>query len=142
MEDRRKFIKGSLSVAACCCIGGLSILSGCSNVIYLSGKEEGNTLTINKIDFADQQYVVVNTTKLPSPVYLKKNSEEKYKAYLMHCTHKGCTVKPAGNIMVCPCHGAEFSSEGKVLNGPAQDNLMEYVVTTKGDVISIQISKT
>jgi len=43
------------------------------------------------------------------------------------CTHMGCTV--AWNLTErswdCPCHGARFSPDGKVLNGPADKDL-EY----------------
>jgi nitrite reductase/ring-hydroxylating ferredoxin subunit len=43
------------------------------------------------------------------------------------CTHMGCTV--SWNLTEkswdCPCHGARFSPDGKVLNGPADKDL-EY----------------
>jgi len=39
------------------------------------------------------------------------------------CTHMGCTLNLSGNKLLCPCHGAEFSLDGKVLVGPARDNL-------------------
>lgn len=36
------------------------------------------------------------------------------------CTHLGCNVlwKTAEGRFVCPCHGGQFSPEGKVLAGP------------------------
>jgi len=44
------------------------------------------------------------------------------------CTHMKCTV--AWNLVEklwdCPCHGARFSPDGKVLNGPASRDL-EYI---------------
>lgn len=33
------------------------------------------------------------------------------------CTHKGCTVNPAGDHFVCPCHRAQYHADGSVLNG-------------------------
>jgi glycine/D-amino acid oxidase-like deaminating enzyme/nitrite reductase/ring-hydroxylating ferredoxin subunit len=41
------------------------------------------------------------------------------------CTHMKCTVSwnLAERSWDCPCHGARFSSDGKVLNGPADANL-------------------
>lgn len=35
------------------------------------------------------------------------------------CTHLGCTVTPAGEELVCPCHGSRFSAHGLYLAGPA-----------------------
>lgn len=45
------------------------------------------------------------------------------------CTHQGCTVAIAadGNFH-CPCHGAVFNREGKVLKGPADKDLPRYQV--------------
>ena len=136
MDSRRKFIKSSATVLAGCCLGATQLLTSCKSTIYVNGIASGNRLRVNKKDFLDQNYIVVNASNLTSPVYLK-NEKSEYKALSMYCTHKGCTVKPAGSIMVCPCHGAEFSSEGKVLGGPARESLKEYLVEVKGEIIEI-----
>lgn len=39
------------------------------------------------------------------------------------CTHMGCILDLSGNKLLCPCHGSEFSLDGKVLEGPARDAL-------------------
>lgn len=41
------------------------------------------------------------------------------------CTHAACIVNwnPEEKSWDCPCHGARYDIEGKVLNGPAQKNL-------------------
>lgn len=45
------------------------------------------------------------------------------------CTHKGCTVawRTNKNQFVCPCHDAEFASDGKVQEGPAEKPLKSYL---------------
>lgn len=44
------------------------------------------------------------------------------------CTHAGCTVRWNSDELSwdCPCHGSRFSHEGKVLNGPANEDLSYY----------------
>jgi Rieske Fe-S protein len=43
------------------------------------------------------------------------------------CTHLGCTITWNGleKSFDCPCHGSRFSSTGKVINGPANNNLQK-----------------
>jgi Rieske Fe-S protein len=41
-------------------------------------------------------------------------------AFSAICTHKGCTVKPAGADLKCPCHGSMYNAlTGAVKQGPA-----------------------
>jgi carotenoid phi-ring synthase / carotenoid chi-ring synthase len=53
------------------------------------------------------------------------------KAVSLTCTHQGCTVKMSedGNFH-CPCHGAMFDADGKVLKGPAQRDLTSFDVVS------------
>ncbi len=56
------------------------------------------------------------------------------------CTHAGCTVewKSDTNKFVCPCHGSEFSVDGKVQAAPATAPLKTYAVKIDGDAVLIQ----
>lgn len=46
------------------------------------------------------------------------------------CTHMGCTVvwNKAEQTWDCPCHGARYSMEGKVVNGPADKDLEQIIL--------------
>jgi nitrite reductase/ring-hydroxylating ferredoxin subunit len=46
------------------------------------------------------------------------------------CTHMGCilSLDSANQKLNCPCHGSQFGLNGKVLSGPADDNLDVTVV--------------
>lgn len=50
------------------------------------------------------------------------------------CTHQGCTVKPEANgEFHCPCHGAVFDKDGRVVQGPAPRDLDRYKVLNRKD---------
>ena len=50
-------------------------------------------------------------------------------AYKPACTHLACPYhwEHQANKFVCPCHGSEFSLEGKVLTGPAPRPLDRFL---------------
>lgn len=56
------------------------------------------------------------------------------------CTHAGCTVawQKDQKAFVCPCHGSQFASDGKVIQGPAEKPLAAYAVKTEGNDILVK----
>ncbi|NJO77946.1 MAG: FAD-dependent oxidoreductase [Cyanobacteria bacterium RM1_2_2] len=55
-------------------------------------------------------------------------------AISLTCTHQGCTVQPqADGQFHCPCHGAVFDQEGRVVRGPAQQDLPRFQVAQVQD---------
>jgi carotenoid phi-ring synthase / carotenoid chi-ring synthase len=59
---------------------------------------------------------------------------DKTEAISLTCTHQGCTVHPNENgEFHCPCHGAVFDRQGKVLRGPAQRDLPKFKVAKKAN---------
>lgn len=60
-------------------------------------------------------------------VYITNNKQEE--ALSLTCTHQGCTVsKQKDGSFLCPCHGAKYDQNGKVLKGPAQRDLTKFKV--------------
>lgn len=60
-------------------------------------------------------------------------------AVSLTCTHQGCTVArlPDGQFR-CPCHGATYDSEGRVLQGPARRDLPRLkVVSSTGERLQL-----
>lgn len=58
------------------------------------------------------------------------------------CTHAGCVVQWQGSQekFVCPCHGSEFGSDGKVLKGPAEKPLKTYQAKIEGNSVLVKES--
>lgn len=59
-----------------------------------------------------------------------KNENGKIFAVIPDCTYEGCRLnwdKKEKN-WVCPCCGSRFSYEGKVINGPATENLEKATI--------------
>lgn len=58
-----------------------------------------------------------------------------------NCTHMGCTIHWNGTEKSwdCPCHGARYSVDGKVLNGPADRDL--DIVIVEGEKVEVKSKK-
>ncbi|WP_341731679.1 FAD-dependent oxidoreductase [Microcoleus sp. EPA2] len=55
-------------------------------------------------------------------------------AISLSCTHQGCTVQKQNDGQFhCPCHGAVFDAEGRVVSGPAKRDLPRFKVVAKKD---------
>lgn len=57
-------------------------------------------------------------------------------AFSAICTHQGCTVKPAGGHIECPCHHSTYNNlTGVNTGGPAPAPLASYPVKVQGDEV-------
>ncbi|MCP6760531.1 MAG: ubiquinol-cytochrome c reductase iron-sulfur subunit [Fischerella sp. CENA71] len=56
------------------------------------------------------------------------------------CTHKGCIVgwNKGQNAFVCPCHGSKYASDGKVINGPADQPLSTYTAKVEDNEVLVK----
>lgn len=67
------------------------------------------------------------------PLVVARPSDTTAVAFSAICTHQGCTVKPAGAELQCPCHGSRYAAiTGKVLQGPATSPLPSVPVKVSG----------
>ena len=66
---------------------------------------------------------------------------KKLVALNLKCTHNGCPVSwiVAEGKYECPCHGANFAADGKVLKGPATQNLATYPAKIVGKQVLVKI---
>lgn len=119
----------------------MPLLEGCVTYRYANGSLENGHLVINKNVFQDDKFVLVRNPQSKSPIYLRSNNEGKITALHLECTHKQCTVNPAGSTLACPCHGSRYDVEGNVIEGPARKHLFRYNVQVGNEQIYIQLPK-
>ena len=64
------------------------------------------------------------------------NVDGTFHAFDDTCTHQGCSLAGGeleGTTVTCPCHGSQFDvRSGEVLEGPAEDPVMSWVVEVDG----------
>jgi nitrite reductase/ring-hydroxylating ferredoxin subunit len=69
------------------------------------------------------------TTADGKPVIVSQPTEGTAVAFSAICTHRGCTVAPAGSELKCPCHGSVYkASDGSNVSGPAPRPLDKVAV--------------
>lgn len=68
-----------------------------------------------------------------NPVIVSRTGEDEVVAFSAVCTHQGCTVRPQGSQIRCPCHGSTFDLTGDNTGGPAPEPLPEVAVRIEGD---------
>jgi len=55
-------------------------------------------------------------------------------AISLTCTHQGCTVqRQVDGKFLCPCHGALYDTQGKVISGPAKRNLPRFQIAQRSE---------
>lgn len=76
------------------------------------------------------------------PTYIVVSSEGGITDYGINavCTHLGCVVpwNANENKFICPCHGSQYDSTGKVVRGPAPLSLaLAHATVTEDDTIAL-----
>jgi Rieske Fe-S protein len=107
--------------------------AGCATVRSAPFSVEGERVAV-ALDALDAGgMAVLAGPPLAEPVLVRRTADGTYDALSLRCTHRGCTVAPAGDRLACPCHGSEFAFSGEVLQGPAAAPLRRGAVTADGD---------
>src|SRR4030095_1254182 len=77
--------------------------------------------------------------KVNDEIMLIRKSETEFLAVKTICTHKGCDVDLEGSKFVCPCHGSEYTLEGKVTQGPSKSDLKTYETSYDADKNTVTV---
>ena len=136
--ERKDFLQRCLALTAGVACMDL-MLAGCASLPYVEYVMDGKRAVVKKADFIDKGFVLLEVESLPAPVYVRQVEADAYAAVLLRCTHRGCTVQPAGDLLECPCHGSRYNTVGEVVKGPAPRNLRPYAVTTDAEHVRVAL---
>lgn len=145
--ERKDFLK--ICGGTCLGLVGLSaVLQSCGTAYYAQGTVANNKLQISKTDFIKtnkektsvRKYVLVKPANSDFPIVVYRKNDTTFTALLLRCTHQSNELNVNGDILTCPAHGSEFSNTGEVIQGPAEQKLVSYPVTTDEKNIYIQLS--
>ena len=67
------------------------------------------------------------------PLVLVRRSDDEFVALEKKCPHLGCMVELADGELFCPCHGAKFTLEGSLIDGPSPRDLKSFEVEVRPD---------
>jgi len=137
--ERKDFLKRCAALTAGVACLDLA-MAGCATLPYARYTLDGADAVVAKADFTESGFVLLHVPSLPAPLYVARVAPDRYTALLLRCSHRGCTVRPAGEILECPCHGSRYSRHGDVLRGPAPHSLHQYPVTTNTEYVRIALS--
>ena len=131
--NRKKFIK-ICSYSIFSTPLAVSVLHSCKTIYYANFNVEADRYAIPVSEFFSEvenektkrDFVLIKPDNIDFPICLYQSEDNEYHASLLMCTHRGCELNVGGGIYSCPCHGSEFSSDGKVLAGPANKDLQTF----------------
>ncbi len=139
--DRKDFLKFGCNACLCGAAGiMLPGLAGCSaayNIFKTETVENKIQVPLNLFDKNKLQ--LVRPKGWLYDIAVQKKADGTYDALLLQCTHLDNQLVPAQNGFSCSLHGSMFSSNGKVLKGPAEIPLKKYATAISNNNLVIKI---
>lgn len=144
--ERRKFLQQSCKALLVVPLGaGLASCEGLYYVAEHSYKDGVVSIPLSEFEIVKEgkskkrKFVLYKSEKFQFPICVYRTGKNEYVSSLMECTHQGCELNVAGGAYSCPCHGSEFSTQGKVLEGPAEYDLKTFETKTDEKYIYINV---
>jgi Rieske Fe-S protein len=149
MEDRtiarRNFIRTCCNAAVGVPLAA-TVLSSCSGTHFATATIEQGRMRVALSEFSEQkeganhkrQFVLVQTEASEFPICVHRQGEGQFSAALLSCTHNVCELNVTGPLFVCPCHGSEFTLDGAVVKGPAEENLTTFKTTVDDGFVWVE----
>lgn len=117
-----------------------TFLVGCAGAVcgstILSCKKSSDAKSGTFVKIANIQDLSEGPTTFPLERIVLYREGGSIKALSLVCTHQECLISQDERGFVCPCHGSRFDIEGRVLTGPATQDLhwLPVEVDSVGDI--------
>lgn len=138
--NRRSFLSFSAAGAAALTLTGGGLLASVVRFLFPSVYYEPPQKF--KIGPAKDFPIGIPTFLPQEKVYVFRDGVKGFSATSAVCTHLGCTVQwfNTDQKFHCPCHGSVFTSDGRVVSGPAPRPL-EWLEITLAKDGQLQVDK-
>ena len=147
---RRNFVKAFGLFTVSSWVGGKKLTSLFVAEVAAQSSTRIGIFRMSLDDFPDLQTelgsVRLRVTGMPSSfpeIVVTRVPNDQFNAVTSRCTHQGCTVEPydvSTQVINCFCHGSQYTSDGRVLRGPAPSPLTKYKATFDGNkFVAIEI---
>jgi nitrite reductase/ring-hydroxylating ferredoxin subunit len=153
-NGRREFCTQACRGVAVAAFGGVlgSILEGCGGSGSTTGPSSFSRLPVIDATVANGSVAVTIDSSSPlaavgsaaliqtpsGDLLVAHTAQDSYLALSANCTHQACIISGYANqTFVCPCHGSQFSTSGKVLSGPAPSPLAHFTTQFSNNVLTI-----
>ena len=102
----------------------------------LGGKKEIYSVALNEVHVGEARFFTFKR----KPALLIRKTQTEIVAISAVCTHLGCIVKYHEDVkqLQCPCHGAKYDQNGRVLGGPAPKALTPYNARIEAGTIVVE----
>jgi cytochrome b6-f complex iron-sulfur subunit len=103
-------------------------------------KKKENWISVGTVAELDKNgQILKQKTSLGTVLVIGTSKSKKLIAVNPICTHLGCTVdwEAEENMFLCPCHASEFTTDGKVQNGPATKPLSTYKTKIEKNTVMV-----
>ena len=154
-QTRRQFCTRACSAAALAALGGAlgTVLQSCgggspttpggvdaASLPTIAGSVAGASIVVT-IDASSPLAAAGSLALVRSSagnVLVARTSQDAFSALSTTCTHAACAITGySGQTFVCPCHGSQFDTSGRVVAGPAPTALRQYTTRFAGGVLTI-----
>ena len=144
--ERRQFIR-KCGVIGASCLGISLVINSCTSVHHITGSVENKKVKLSKEEFvintdkkkSFRKYIIMRIDSSLFPIVIYRYAEDNYKAMLLRCTHQAYELNVNGDLISCTAHGSEFTSKGAVSQGPAEEELKSFPITTDDNNIYLTI---
>lgn len=118
----------------------LAACSNSKNTANIATRPDG-FIPVGTIQELDEQGSILNS-QIPALIIRNPKNTEEVSAVNPNCPHLDCVVEweASKKEFGCLCHGSQFTPEGQVIKGPADQGLKPYLAKVEANIILVKPS--